>query len=109
MMLRRPPLAAPPPVRVLLSAAGTALARRFLTAYRRAGGRTPDSAALTWFTCLHALRIQVEVDSWHRDGGPGRPDHPWTAIAPSAARLLARTTANTGRRSRGAGAMRAAG
>jgi aminoglycoside phosphotransferase (APT) family kinase protein len=94
MMLRRPPLAAPPPVRALLSAAGTALARRFLAAYRRAGGMRPDSAALRWFSCLHALRIVVEVDSWHRDGGPGRPDHPWTAMAPWAARQLARTTGN---------------
>jgi aminoglycoside phosphotransferase (APT) family kinase protein len=98
MVLRRPPLAAPPPVRALLYAAGTAVARRFLSAYRRAAGMTPDTAVLTWFSCLHALRILVEVDSWHRDGGPGRPDHPWTAIAPWAAGLLARTTGNAGRR-----------
>ena len=97
MVLRHPPLTAPPPLRPmlrpLLAAAGAVLARRFLAAYRRHGGKRPDPATLTWFTSLHALRILTEVDSWRLDpAGPSHAGHPFLAIAATAARSLTRAT-----------------
>lgn len=93
MVLRHPPLTAPPPLRPMLAAAGAVLARRFLRAYCQHGGRRPDLATLTWFGSLHALRILTEVDGWRRDaGGPPLAGHPWLALAATAARGLARAT-----------------
>jgi len=93
LMLRRPPLAAPAPLRPVIGAAGAALARRFLAAYRHAGGTVPDQRTLDWYTSLHALRILIELDGWQHD--PDRPDrsfHPWMAIGPVAVQILTRSS-----------------
>jgi aminoglycoside phosphotransferase (APT) family kinase protein len=97
MVLRHPPLTAPPPLRPmlrpLLAAAGAVVARRFLGAYRRHGGRRSDPATLTWFASLHALRILTEVDSWRHDAGTqAHAGHPFLAVASTAARSLTRAT-----------------
>jgi aminoglycoside phosphotransferase (APT) family kinase protein len=92
LTLRHPPLAAPAPLRPVIGAAGAALARRFLAAYRSAGGTVPDQPALDWYAGLHALRILIELDSWrHGPGGPGHSFHPWMAMGPVAAQILTRT------------------
>jgi aminoglycoside phosphotransferase (APT) family kinase protein len=92
LTLRHPPLAAPAPLRPVIGVAGTALARRFLADYRRAGGTVPDQRALDWYTSLHALRILIELGGWrHGLGGPGHSFHPWMAMGPVAAQILTRT------------------
>jgi len=96
LMLRHPPLAAPAPFRPVIAAAGFGLARRFLAAYRRAGGTVPDRQTLDWHTCLHALRILIELDGWrHEPAGSDHSSHPWTTVGPVAAQILTRTTKTT--------------
>jgi len=92
LMLRHPPLAAPAPFRPVIGAAGTALARRFLDAYRRGGGAVPGQRLLDWYTSLHALRILIELHGWRHDpDGLDHSFHPWTAMGPVAAQILTRT------------------
>ncbi len=94
LMLRHPPLAAPAPLRPVIGAAGAALARRFLAAYRRSGGTVPGQRTLDWYTSLHALRILIELDGWRHDpDGPDHSFHPWMAMGPVAAKILTRTGA----------------
>jgi aminoglycoside phosphotransferase (APT) family kinase protein len=93
LILRHPPVDAPKGLRPILSAAGALLARRFVAAYRRAGGDTGPASTLNWYTAVHSLRILVEVEGWQQEpNGGGKSTHPWTTIAPAAARLLAQTT-----------------
>ena len=98
LMLRHPPLAAPAQLRPAITAAGAILARRYRNAYRRYGGTIPDQQTLAWYASLHALRILVELQSQRQDStrsGHGFHFHPWTAVGPVAARVLARTTGTT--------------
>jgi aminoglycoside phosphotransferase (APT) family kinase protein len=93
LMLRHPPLVAPAPLRPVVRAAGAVLARRFLTAYRRAGGVVPGEQALDWYASLHALRALTEVAGWQSDpDGPDHSGHPWLALRPVLAAILRRTT-----------------
>jgi aminoglycoside phosphotransferase (APT) family kinase protein len=94
LILRHPPLAAPAPLRPVIGAVGAALARRFLAAYRRAGGTVPGQQTLDWYTSLHALRILIELDGWrHEPDAPDRSFHPWMAMGPVAAQILTRSSA----------------
>lgn len=96
MILRQAPLITPPLLRPVITTAGAGLARRFAAAYCRAVPTRPSPEALAWFGCLHALRVLVEVEGWRPDNAkPGRPDHPWMAIGPWAARRLSRRTGIT--------------
>jgi len=91
-MLRHPPLVAPALLRPVMAAAGAGLAQRFLGSYRRAGGTVSDQRTLDWYMSLHALRILVEFEGWRRDpAGSDHSFHPWTAMSPVAAQVLART------------------
>jgi aminoglycoside phosphotransferase (APT) family kinase protein len=93
LMLRHPPLVAPAPLRPIIRTAGAAIARRFVAAYRRAGGIVPDQQTFDWYSSLHALRILTEFESWRLDSaGTDHSSHPWTALAPVAAHILSRTT-----------------
>jgi aminoglycoside phosphotransferase (APT) family kinase protein len=96
LMLRHPPLATPTPLRPVVAAAGALLARRFATAYRRAGGTVPERQSLDWYTSLHALRILTELDGLRHDAArSNHAQHPWNALSPIAAAALSRTTGTT--------------
>ena len=60
LILVNPRLVAPAPLRPVIRAAGASIARRFVTAYRRAGGQTPDTETFDWYGSLHALRILTQ-------------------------------------------------
>lgn len=93
LILANPPLVAPSPLRPAIRKAGASIARRFGTAYRRAGGHTPDAGTLDWYTSLHALRILTQQAGWGDDArNPEFASHPWTSLGPIAARELTRTT-----------------
>ena len=93
LMLRHPPLEAPTLLHPIIAAGGAALARRFMTAYRHAGGQTGPPGTLDWYANLHALRILLEVEGWRQDSAmANHSGHPWMTIGPVAARFLARTT-----------------
>ena len=96
LILRHPPLATPAPLRPAIAAAGAILARRFATAYLRAGGSVPDRRSLDWYTSLHAMRILTELEGWSHDlTGSDRAQHPWNVVRPVAAARLSRTTGVT--------------
>jgi len=93
LMLRHPPLAAPAPLRPVLASVGAVLARRFTTAYQRAGGTPSDQRTLDWYTNFHALRILTEFEGWCQDStGSDHSLHPWSTVGPVAAQILSRTT-----------------
>ena len=90
--LRYPPLATASPLRPVITAAGAAIARRFVTACRRAGGTPSDERTLGWYANLHALRILIEFDGLRQDlTASGHASHPWTTVGPVAAYILTRT------------------
>ncbi len=93
LILANPPLVAPVPLRPVIRAAGGAIARRFVSSYRRAGGHTPATETLDWYTSLHALRILTQQAGWGDEAlSPAMSSHPWTSLGPIAARALSRTT-----------------
>lgn len=91
ILLRHPPLEAPPALRPVLDAAGGVLARRFVRAYRRAN-RGGDLTHLAWYTALHAARILVDHGTWTHAGDPRAEHHPWHLVVSSVARALHRAT-----------------
>jgi aminoglycoside phosphotransferase (APT) family kinase protein len=91
LLLRNPPLVAPPGTRLAIEAVGIVLARRFLAAYRATGLPVPTDNELHWYSCLHALRILLEVHGWS-GSEPSRSGHPWNSVGPVAARHLSRAT-----------------
>ncbi len=95
LMLRHPPLTAPAILRPVIGTAGAAVARRFRSAYQRHGGTMPDQQTLDWYTSLHALRILIELDSWHQTPAGSDSAHPWYAASPVAVEILSRTTGMT--------------
>jgi aminoglycoside phosphotransferase (APT) family kinase protein len=93
LMLRHPPLAAPAPLRPVIAAGGAAIARRFVIAYRRAGGTPSDERTFGWYTNLHALRILIEFDGLRQDlTTSDHAAHPWMTVGPVAAQILTRAT-----------------
>lgn len=91
LLLRYPPLAAPPALRPVIGAGATVLARRFLHSYRRANPAA-DLTNLDWYTALHATRVLLDLATWQNTGDPRASGHPWNLIAPGAATELTRTT-----------------
>lgn len=91
LLLRYPPLAAPPALRPIIAAGATVLARRFLHSYRRANP-TADLTDLDWYTALHATHVLIDLAAWKNTGDPRASGHPWHLIAPGAATELTRIT-----------------
>ena len=91
LLLRYPPLAAPPALRPIIDAGARVLARRFVRRYRHANP-TADLTDLDWYTGLHATRVLIDLATWHNTGDPRANTHPWTLIAPGAATELIRIT-----------------
>jgi aminoglycoside phosphotransferase (APT) family kinase protein len=90
LLLRYPPLAAPPALRPIIGAGAAVLARRFVRRYRRANP-TADLTNLDWYTALHATRVLLDLATWQNNDDPRISDHPWNLIAPGAATELTRT------------------
>jgi hypothetical protein len=91
LLLRYPPLVAPPALRPLIGAGARALARRFVHRYHHANP-TADLTNLDWYTGLHATRVLIDLATWHSTGDARATDHPWTLIAPGAVTELTRIT-----------------
>lgn len=91
LLLRYPPLAAPPALRPIIDAGARALARRFVRRYRRTNPAA-DLTNIDWYTGLHAIRVLTDLATWHNTGDPRATDHPWTLIAPGAVTELTRIT-----------------
>jgi aminoglycoside phosphotransferase (APT) family kinase protein len=91
LLLRHPPLVAPPALRPVVGTGAAVLARRFTRRYTRVNP-IADLADLDWFTALHAVRILAEQTRWARVGDRRAEHHPWHLMAPAAARALARVT-----------------
>ena len=91
LLLRYPPLAAPPALRPLIGAGARALARRFVRRYHHANP-SADLTDLDWYTGLHATRVLIDLATWQRTGDARATDHPWTLIAPGAVTELTRIT-----------------
>jgi aminoglycoside phosphotransferase (APT) family kinase protein len=91
LLLRYPPLAAPPALRPIIDAGARVLARRFVRLYRNANP-TADLTELDWYTGLHATRVLIDLATWHATGDSRANTHPWTLIAPGAATELTRIT-----------------
>jgi aminoglycoside phosphotransferase (APT) family kinase protein len=91
LLLRNPPLAAPPALRPALAAGGALLARRFTRRYARVNP-TADLTRLDWYTALHAVRILADQARWARARDPRAGHHPWHLMVPGAARALTDVT-----------------
>jgi aminoglycoside phosphotransferase (APT) family kinase protein len=91
LLLRYPPLAAPPALRPVVGAGARALARRFVHRYRQANS-TADLTNLDWHTALHATRVLIDLATWQTTGDPRADNHPWSLIAPGATTELTRIT-----------------
>jgi aminoglycoside phosphotransferase (APT) family kinase protein len=91
LLLRYPPLAAPPALRPVIGAGARVLARRFVRRYRQANP-TADLTNLDWYIGLHATRVLIDLATWHSAGDARAIDHPWTLIAPGAVTELRRIT-----------------
>jgi aminoglycoside phosphotransferase (APT) family kinase protein len=91
LLLRYPPLAAPPALRPIIDAGARVLARRFVRRYRHANP-TADLTDLDWYSGLHATRVLIDLATWHNTSDSRANTHPWTLIAPGAATELTRIT-----------------
>jgi aminoglycoside phosphotransferase (APT) family kinase protein len=91
LLLRYPPLAAPPALRPLIGAGAVALARRFVRRYHQANP-SADLTNLDWYTGLHATRVLIDLATWHNADDARATDHPWSLIAPGAVTELTRIT-----------------
>lgn len=91
LLLRYPPLAAPPALGPLIGAGARALARRFVRRYHHANPAA-DLSTLGWYTGLHASRVLIDLATWRSAGDARATDHPWTLIAPGAVTELTRIT-----------------
>jgi hypothetical protein len=75
----------------VVRAAGKVLARRFVTAYRRANPAV-SLAELDWFRALHCARVLVNDTELRAAHGPDGGGHPLHLVAPAAANHLAAAT-----------------
>ena len=93
MLLVNAPLKAPRVVQPIINAAARAVARRFISEYRKASGvSTLDNERLAWYTQLHATRIALELAEWRGSGtADNHVGHPWLSLEPMIERLLAPT------------------
>lgn len=91
LLLANPPLPLPAPLAPVLRAAGRLLARRFVTAYRRANP-TVSLDALEWFRALHSARVLVNDTELRAVHGPDAGGNPLHLLVPAAARHLAAAT-----------------
>jgi aminoglycoside phosphotransferase (APT) family kinase protein len=91
LLLANPPLPLPAPLAPVVRAAGWLLARRFVTAYRRANPAV-SLGALEWFRALHSARVLVNDTQLRAEHGPDAGGHPLHLVAPAAARHLAAAT-----------------
>lgn len=93
LVLSVPPLQVPAMLQPAVGAAGRWLARRFLQAYRRAGGVAVTEESLRWHQGLVCLRALVEVAGWVSAGTmEGRDGHPWVISGDALAARLAGLT-----------------
>jgi aminoglycoside phosphotransferase (APT) family kinase protein len=88
LLLANPPLPLPALLAPVVRAAGRVLARRFVTAYRRANP-TASLAALDWFRALHSARVLIEDTRLRAEHGPDAGGHPLHLVAPAATHHLA--------------------
>lgn len=91
LLLRYPPLAAPPALRPIIGVGARALAGRFVHRYRQSNP-TADLTNLDWHTALHATRVLIDLATWQATSDPRADNHPWHLIAPGATKELARIT-----------------
>jgi aminoglycoside phosphotransferase (APT) family kinase protein len=91
LLLRHPPLDAPPSLRPVINAGARVLARRFLRNYRSLNGDT-DLKDLDWYVALHASRVLLDLQTWRAAHDERAQTHPWRLVAPGAARALHRAT-----------------
>ena len=91
LLLRYPPLAAPPALRPVIGAGAAVLARQFVRRYRRANPAA-DLTSLDWYTALHATRVLLDLATWQSSDDPRATTHPWNLIAPGAATELTHIT-----------------
>ena len=93
MLLVNAPLKAPRLVQPIINAAARAIARRFISQYRKASGAlSPDDERMVWYTRLHATRIALEIAEWRSSGTVGENvGHPWLSLEPMVERLLRAT------------------
>jgi aminoglycoside phosphotransferase (APT) family kinase protein len=91
LLLRYPPLAAPPALRPVIAMAAVAISRRFVRSYRNACPAS-DLHDLSWYTALHGARVLVDLAIWESTGDERRHHHPWRLVAPGARRIVQRVT-----------------
>jgi aminoglycoside phosphotransferase (APT) family kinase protein len=91
LLLRYPPLAAPPALHPIIATGARALARRFVRRYHHVNP-TADFTSLDWYTALHASRILIDLATWQNTDDPRTKTHPWNLVAPGAANELVRIT-----------------
>lgn len=91
LLLRYPPLETSDALRPVISAAGSVLAKRFISRYRGANP-SADLSRLDWYKALHASRVLVDLATWRHDGDPQAETHPWRLVAPGAADVLSDAT-----------------
>ena len=91
LLLANPPLGLPRPLAPVGAAAGRLLAKRFITAYTRANP-VVTLDRLEWFRALHSARVLVELTKLQMTHGRGAGGHPFTTVAPAAAKNLAAAT-----------------
>lgn len=91
LLLRYPPLETSAALRPVIGAAGSVLAKRFVSRYR-AANPAADLSRLDWYKALHAARVLVDLAAWRRDGDPQAETHPWRLVAPGAADVLGDAT-----------------
>lgn len=91
LLLANPPLQLPGPLVAVGRGAGRLLARRFVASYTKANPEV-SLAGLDWYRALHSARLLVDVTNMRAEQGPGAGGHPWTAVAPAAARHLSAVT-----------------
>lgn len=91
LLLANPPLQLPRPLAPVARGAGRFLARLFINAYRRANPQVTLSH-LGWFRALHSARVLIDVTSQRNHHSTDGQQHPWTQVAPAAAKHLSTAT-----------------
>ncbi|MFN3255424.1 MAG: phosphotransferase family protein [Ilumatobacter sp.] len=83
LMLAKPPLGGPAPVRAVARIIGNWLANRFLRTYEQLTAHPIDPDRLHWGRQVHALRALVELHTWDAQGTTSaHAGHPWLALRP---------------------------
>jgi len=89
LLLRHPPLDAPPTLRPAINVGARVLARRFHRTYH-AFNPEADLDHLSWYLALHASRVLLDLHTWRAARDQRAQTHPWRLVAPGAARALHR-------------------